>query len=416
MKLWVAHPTGNTFVRALLAELEARDWDYRFFTSLGFSHEEGWLRAVGRVSGSLGTELSRRAYDIPRERISRRVPLELKRLLAQRIHPRNSQQRADRIYADIDSAVAARIGDPEIPQAVYAYEDGALHIFQAAAQHGAARVYDLPIAYHERLRALLAIEADRWPLWASTLGAAAESSEKVERKTQELELADVVVCPSTFVLDSLPARARENKRCIVSDFGSPSVPMRRAAGRKESPDKLRVLFAGSMTQRKGLADLFSAMRMLDRKDVELVVLGAKLLPLSFYRREYAAFIYEPPRSQGGVLEMMQSCDILVLPSIVEGRALAQQEALACGLPLIVTRNAGAEDLIIEGETGFLVPPGSPRDIAERIDWFASHRSELSEMCSVCRAKAAEYSWSEYARRILDSADELVGSARSSVAA
>ena len=56
---------------------------------------------------------------------------------------------------------------------------------------------------------------------------------------------------------------------------------------------------------------------------------------------------------------MRSCDLLVLPSIVEGRALVLQEAMACGLAMIATPNAGAEDLIVEGETGFLVPVGAP---------------------------------------------------------
>ncbi len=49
---------------------------------------------------------------------------------------------------------------------------------------------------------------------------------------------------------------------------------------------------------------------------------------------------------------MQSCDVFVLPSIVEGRALVQQEAMACGLPVIATRNAGADDLIEDGTNWF----------------------------------------------------------------
>ena len=56
---------------------------------------------------------------------------------------------------------------------------------------------------------------------------------------------------------------------------------------------------------------------------------------------------------------MKAHDALVLPSIVEGRALVQQEALACRLPIIVTPNAGGEDLVEEGITGHLVPIRSP---------------------------------------------------------
>jgi glycosyltransferase involved in cell wall biosynthesis len=98
---------------------------------------------------------------------------------------------------------------------------------------------------------------------------------------------------------------------------------------------------------------------------------------------------------------MQTCDVLVLPSIVEGRALVQQEAMACGLPLIVTRNAGGEDLIVEGETGFLVPAGSAEAIAEKIEWFLDNRGQLPAMRAAARAKAAELTWAAYGERILD---------------
>jgi glycosyltransferase involved in cell wall biosynthesis len=97
---------------------------------------------------------------------------------------------------------------------------------------------------------------------------------------------------------------------------------------------------------------------------------------------------------------MLSCDVLILPSIVEGRALVQQEAMACGLPLIVTRNAGGEDLIVEGETGFLVPAGSPAAIAEKIEWFLENRGKLPGMRTAVRAKAAELTWPAYGDKIL----------------
>ena len=50
----------------------------------------------------------------------------------------------------------------------------------------------------------------------------------------------------------------------------------------------------------------------------------------------------------------------------------QQEAMLCGLPIIVTANAGGEDLIDEGKTGYLVPIDSPEILAEKISWFADH--------------------------------------------
>jgi glycosyltransferase involved in cell wall biosynthesis len=97
---------------------------------------------------------------------------------------------------------------------------------------------------------------------------------------------------------------------------------------------------------------------------------------------------------------MRSCDVLVLPSIVEGRALVQQEGMACGLPLIATRNAGGEDLIVEGKTGFLVPAGDPAPLAQKIRWFLENRDQLPAMSAAARLKAAELTWLAYGEKIL----------------
>jgi glycosyltransferase involved in cell wall biosynthesis len=99
--------------------------------------------------------------------------------------------------------------------------------------------------------------------------------------------------------------------------------------------------------------------------------------------------------------------VFVLPSIVEGRALVQQEAMACGLPLIATRNAGGDDLIREGETGFLVPIRSPEALAEKISWCDAHRERISGMGIAAQKRAAEYTWRGYGETVLAAIDALI---------
>ncbi len=105
---------------------------------------------------------------------------------------------------------------------------------------------------------------------------------------------------------------------------------------------------------------------------------------------------------------MQTCDVFVLPSIVEGRALVQQEAMACGLPLIVTRNAGGEDLIVEGETGFLVPIRAPEVIAEKIDWCAANREAIAGMAIAAQGRASQLTWDEYGKNVVAAIQDLTG--------
>ena len=83
---------------------------------------------------------------------------------------------------------------------------------------------------------------------------------------------------------------------------------------------------------------------------------------------------------------MKEHDALVLPSILEGRALVQQEALSCGLPIIVTPNAGGEDLVEEGETGHLVSIRSPETIANAICTILANNIKKKEIQQFCQKK------------------------------
>jgi len=408
----VVHPTGNEFVRALLSELESSQADFRYWTTIA-TKGGGLFRCLPANIQSL---LQRRSYPVSRKRIRTHPWREWARLLAPGlgwnglVAHETGWACADAIYQDLDRHVAKRLssdcqsgeGDPW----VYAYEDGALHCFEAAARAGIRRAYELPIAYWETSRRLLEEEAERWPDWAPTLVGPSDSKAKLERKTRELELAEIIVVPSHFVERSLPDWVAAPQRVVVAEFGSPSLGEIKTGERKAERQSavvgqpMRVLFAGSMSQRKGLADVFEAVRLLSRSDLELVVMGSPLVAMEFYRKQGVNFLHEPPRPHDAVLRLMQTCDVLVLPSIVEGRALVQQEALACGLPILVTPNAGGEDLVVEGETGFLVPIRSPEALAARLEWFAGHRGDLIAMREACRTKSAQYSWDRYARRVL----------------
>lgn len=381
----LSHPVGNANVRAVAEALLRHNALFRFATCLSLPNS------------------SRRSFDIPRNKIWTRPVRESLRHIASKLRldaltkHESGWASIDAVGRDLDRFVARRVAanrDPAL-SAVYCYEDFALATFEAAKLRGLKCIYDLPIAYWQMAQRLLSEQAQRWPAWEPTLLATRDSPEKLARKTREFELADLVACPSDFVRMSVPGA----KRCIVAPFGSPEID---PSGASRSPHRaLRLLFAGAMTQRKGLADLFAAMKLLNSTAVELVVMGSPLMPLSFYRGESADFLYEPPREQARVFDLMRTCDVLVLPSIVEGRALVQQEAMACGLPLIVTRNAGGEDLIEQGKTGFLVPTNSPESIARAIEWFVTHREELPAMSAAAAAKAAELTWRDYGDKIVN---------------
>ena len=403
----LSNPTGNTIVRAIARALSRAGWLDSLYTTIAFPDPgPRWLPRRVR------SQLLRRHFEIGYRNVHTHPWLESARLLSSAVGYRalaapGGAASVEAVYREFDRYVAGVIASNRLAPTVrtaYAYEDAAEDTFDAARNRGMACIYEMPIAHWQTVQRLLHEEAQRLPEWRRTIQGLDDSPAKLERKNREIALADTIIVPSRFVLDSLPAQIRATKRCVLAPFGAPSPGARAASTVRRNPTgKLRVIFVGAMTQRKGLADLFTAMQLLNRPDVELVVLGATApnAPLSFYRSQYPGFQYEGTRPHAEVLEVMRSCDVFVLPALVEGRALVQLEALASGLPLLVTGNTGGDDLVEEGRTGFTIPIRSPEAIAERLTWFADHRDALAGMRRHALEKAAATSWLHYENRVLD---------------
>jgi glycosyltransferase involved in cell wall biosynthesis len=379
-----------------------------FSTTLAINPNSGLFNIL---PNPLKRELKRRTFNIPGERIRQHPSYEIFRMILPKMglgrytRYENSIAGIDAVYRNLDLDTAKRLESLNSKKrltGVYAYEDGALETFKKAKELGLKCIYDLPIAYWEYGRSLMQAEAERLPQWAITLGGGInDSQQKLDRKTEEMELADMVVTPGEFVIRSLPIWSK-NKYIHAAPFGSP-VPQN-GDFEYETKNKnrpLRVLFAGSMGQRKGLGDLFAAMKLLNNPAIELVVMGSLLAPMDFYRQQFSDFRYEEGRPHEEVLALMKSCDVFCLPSIVEGRALVMQEAMSQGLPLIITPNTGGEDLIIEGETGFLVPISSPQAIAEKLQWFLDNRDAIPAMGTSAKQHASKYTWTLYGNGVAD---------------
>ena len=294
----LSHPTGNANVRAIAASLQRAGLLESFHTSIATFPGNGWDK-LSKLPG-MG-DIGRREFSAELAPLTKQHPWrEVGRMVAGKTgiasltaHEHGAFS-VDKVYRSLDEEVAKAITAGRNITGVYAYEDGALATFRAAKKVGLRCFYDLPIAYWQTKGKLMEEEAARYPAWAPTLsGGDGDSPAKLNRKTQELELADAVVGPGSFVMDSLPDWAAGIHR-IVAPFGSPDVPPPSAAQRTPAAGRrLRVLFAGSLTQRKGLADLFAAMRLVDGSQVELIVLGGLRLPLEFYKTEFGEFTYAP---------------------------------------------------------------------------------------------------------------------------
>jgi starch synthase len=395
----VSHPTGNANVSAVVSALHEDELLAAFYTCIAWRPESAMARWV---PGGLRSMLERRArVQLPTELVRTRPLRELirnlyikagkKHLIAKSTHPFS----IDGVYRDLDSYVARSLkGYPGL-QAVYAYEDGALRQFREAHGRGKYCFYDLPIGYWRANRKISAEEAELQPAWRGTLNALADSEAKCALKDQELELADTVMVPSTFVkstLDLYPGK----KQIVVNPFG---VPANIAAPRErtERNQPLRVLYVGSLTQRKGIAYLFEAVEKAG-KAVSLTVVGRKVGQSEMLDRCCAQHRWLASLPHAEILAEMRRHDVFVFPSLFEGLALVLGEAISQGLPVITTSNSGGTDILRDGMDGFIVPIRNAEAITARLMQLHEDRTLLQQMSDSTLERAAQLTWQGYKNR------------------
>jgi glycosyltransferase involved in cell wall biosynthesis len=163
---------------------------------------------------------------------------------------------------------------------------------------------------------------------------------------------------------------------------------------------LRVLYVGSVGQRKGISYLLRAMELLGSQ-AELSLVGRCAHPSDELVAQLNRHRWTHSLPHEKVLETMRNQDVLVLPTLFEGRALVVLEALSQGLPVISTLNSGTEDVVLDGVSGFIVPIRSAESIAAALTRLAENPELLAEMSAAAQRIASEWGWEDYRERLLD---------------
>jgi glycosyltransferase involved in cell wall biosynthesis len=400
----ISHPTGNANAREAAKALNDAELLSEFWTSVSWRGEY-LLNAV--LPSSLRRELGRRSFPQARPSQVRIHPaLEVARLLAIRfglsglVKHEVGRFSVDAVYRSLDRRVAARLKRKPKVSAVYAYEDGAVESFRAAQDLGIKTIYELPIGYWKAYRELMEQEAALQPEWAMTLPGNSDSAEKRNRKDEELARASRILVPSQYVSKTLRAAGSLNAQITVVPYGAPTVgiPVERSSLSPER--KLKVIFIGSLSQRKGVSYLLEAIGRL-ASAVELTLIGRRVgecRPLDSALRVHR---WIPSLSHSEVLEELEHHDVMVFPSLFEGFGLVVLEAMACGVPVIATPNGAAPDIIHDGQDGFIVPIRDSQALAERLERLRKDRTLLASMSAAARHTASQHSWQRYRERLTE---------------
>lgn len=270
--------------------------------------------------------------------------------------------------------------------------------FRRAKQLGINTVFDYPTAHHRYAERLLREEALRQPAYAGTLQLHDMLARSRARVEEELALADLIIVLGsfqrrTFVESGVdPAKLRQIPLGVELGQFHPS-PQAKHDGR------FRVLFAGQLTQRKGLSYLVDGFRLADLPDSELTLLGVPVgtgRPWSGESRIRQVGPVRFPELPG----VYHDADAFVLPSLIEGFPQTALQAMASGLPVIVSENTFGEDVITDGVDGFVIPIRDADAIAERLRHLHADPELRLRMGQAARTRAEDFSWTRYGERVV----------------
>lgn len=405
------HPTGNPNSRQAALALSEAGFLQEIITTIAYNPEDSsslYLNLLpNKIRNLVTQELGRRAWIPPQNVLMQTHPwLEIMRLLLVKTGlthylSLNYQGLVDLVYASLDDHVAKH--HLQDIKGIYAYEDGAATTFQKAKDQGILCLYDLPIVFYRTSLTLQLEEAELFPELAPALQGTQEPAGKLERKEQEIQLADHIFVPSSFVQNSLLDAGVKPEKISVIPFGA---PIDYFNPKPKKDNIFRALFVGRVAPRKGVHYLLQAWRELQLHEAELLLVGINDFPEGWLNQYIDIIRYLKSVPHSSLNEYYSAASVLVFPSLVEGLALVQLEAMACGIPIITTPNAGGSDIVTDGVEGFVVPIRDLDVLKEKLEWCYRHPQELAEMGRAARRKAEQLTWDLYRQRLANRVQEL----------
>ncbi len=221
---------------------------------------------------------------------------------------------------------------------------------------------------------LLRDEHNRWNMsWVGI------DPRMIEREEVEYENSDYITIPSEFNFKSFIEQGVPESKLRKISYGA-NIARFSPTGERDS-ERFIVLFVGSISLRKGIPYLLQAFEKFHHPRKELWIVGMKspgIEPiLNRFLKTNVKFLGLVPNDR--LASIYSQAHAFVLPSIEEGLAVVQGEALACGCPVIATEHTGASDLFHDKVEGFVVPIRDPEAITGRLTQLADSPKLWDEM-------------------------------------
>ena len=219
---------------------------------------------------------------------------------------------------------------------------------------------------------LVRAEAERWPGWQRLPGQMPDAY--WDRMRQEWAAADRVLVNSDWSRDALVRQGvPADKLFVVPVAYEPPGPPLPPRGRVDGP--LTALWLGTVNLRKGIPYLLGAAAKLPT--IRFVVAGSVQIADTAVRSAPPNVTFIGPVTRTATAELYRRADLFVLPTISDGFAVTQVEAMSHGLPVVTTPNCGR--VVTDGVDGRIVPAGDTDALATALGTLDADRAALAEM-------------------------------------
>ena len=272
---------------------------------------------------------------------------------------------------------------------------------------GAAKLFKIPLVLNFHGAELLLIRKKKWvkPLLKFAIGQAQAifaNSSFTAGKIKALRNVDVEWSPYGTTLEgaSLPlAPAADAASATPSRGGTPQRPEPHAIN-----NKFKILFVGRHIERKGICYLIEAAKYLPRDKFEIRIVGVGDLTEQLKQQaaavnEGAEIIFTGKLSPEDLANEYKTANVFTLPAIVdhkgdtEGLGVVLIEAMELGLPIVASNVGGIPDVVVDGESGILVPEKNPAALADAFKRLEADPTLIQKLLAGARKRIEEcFTW------------------------
>jgi D-inositol-3-phosphate glycosyltransferase len=303
---------------------------------------------------------------------------------------------------------------PDRYDIVHAWPLASLETIRVARRIGVPIVLERPNAHTGFAMEVVAAECDRIGVPLPPDHEHAYNGPKLQREEAEYDLADGLLCPSEFVVETFLDKGYSADRLVRHIYGYDETVYFPPAQTPAAERPINALFVGVCAVRKGVHFALEAWLRSPASDTGTFRIAGAFLPA--YERKLADMLAHPSVEVLGhsddVPALMRQSDILMLPSIEEGFGLTCAEAIGSDCVPLVSN--ACTDTCVNGENAFVHTVGDVDTLSDQITRIHEDRALLAELRAGCRRSAPDLTWAAAGRRLVEAYEQVLAARRPAV--